>query len=132
MVNAVRHNRIPQNVADRHRSREEGHRAIEIIQLQLLDSCDRLCMDAFIGGRQSLDRMRTPDIRWFRVHGEVAAVDAIADIRVTLGQVPRQLAQRWAAWVCGLSSASSLSFENTRLSGVVGPASFAESSAGGR
>src|SRR5574341_474111 len=99
MVYSVGEDRVPQNVTNRHRSGEEFNRAIEVLRFQLSNSCDSFLMNAFISWGQGLDGARTLDVRRFRVHGELAAIDAVADIRVTFGQVPRQLTQRPAAGV---------------------------------
>ena len=55
MVDSVRHDCAPQDVADRHRPAEKRNRAIEILRCELADPGDRLAMDALVSGRQRLD-----------------------------------------------------------------------------
>src|SRR6185436_10095394 len=89
VVNAVRQDRTPQDVANGHRPGEKLNRLIEILWLQLSNSIDRLTMNLLVLWCERVHGARTLDVgRLGPTHRELPLVDAVADVGVTLCQVP--------------------------------------------
>src|SRR4029077_11432191 len=47
-----------------------------------------------VAGSQGVDRSRALDVRWLRVHPESTLLDPVTHVRIALGQMPGQLAER--------------------------------------
>src|SRR5262245_5559530 len=98
-MDSMRDHRLPQDLADGHRSGEEPHRTIEILRREPAQSIDGLPMDALVSRRQAFDGSRPLGVRRLDAERELATGDAITDERVKLGEVPRQLTERSTAGV---------------------------------
>jgi len=82
MMDPVRDDGGPQDLAHRQRAREERHRAIEVFRCQLANPFDRLAVDSFVSGREGFHRSRPLNVGRSPVEIELPAVDAEAHVRV--------------------------------------------------
>src|SRR4029453_7542844 len=100
MVNHVKQDVIPHDVANGHWPAEKLNRLIEIRRCELADSSNRFAVNLLISRSELGDRARTFDVGWFGTrHVELPLIDPTADVRVALRQVPRQFAERSASGV---------------------------------
>src|SRR5919198_408317 len=98
MVNAVSQDVVPHDVAYRHRAAEKLNRLVEILGCELADSGNRFAVNLLIFRSELGDRARALDVGWFGArHRELTLIDSIADVRVPLGQVPREFTERSAS-----------------------------------
>src|SRR5262245_32460977 len=98
-MNAVSQDGAPQQITDRPLSDKKCKRAVEIFWSELSDPRDGVAMHAVVSRRQLLDGARPFEVGRFRIPRELAALDAVADIGIALGEVPRQFAQRPAGGI---------------------------------
>src|SRR6266852_1731150 len=92
-MDAVRDDGVPQQISNRRGARKERDRPIEVFRLQLSDPRDRLSVNSVIARRECFNTARSLDARRFRLHRELTVLDAVTDVRVTFGEMPRELAK---------------------------------------
>ena len=93
-MNGVKQDHVPQQIPNGDRPHpEEGQLSIQILQLQLAHPSKGVFMDSLEGGGQVLNLPWPFDSRGPRLWGHLALLDSKGDVRVTLGQVPRELTQ---------------------------------------